>query len=85
MADSLDVLHTAVSLLIRAALFAARFSGPVRKRSLQRLASRDVDAKAREILFLRDWSTSSKCRSRFCRNTSTRRARSHDVEFVRDF
>jgi putative transposase len=54
MAENLDVLNTAVSLLIRAALLAARFSGRVRRRSLKRLASWDADAKAREILFLKD-------------------------------
>jgi transcriptional regulator with PAS, ATPase and Fis domain len=54
MAENLNVLNTAVSLLIRAALLAARFSGRVRQRCLRRLASRDVDAKAREILFLKD-------------------------------
>jgi putative transposase len=54
MADNLEVLNTAVSLLIRAVLLAARFSGRVRQRSLRRLASRDIDAKAREILFLKD-------------------------------
>jgi len=54
MADNLDILNAAVSLLIRAALLAARFSGRVRQRSLKRLASRNVDAKAKEILFLKD-------------------------------
>jgi len=54
MAENLDILNTAVSLLIRAALLAARFSGRVRQRYLIRLASRDVDAKAKEILFLKD-------------------------------
>jgi transposase-like protein len=54
MAENLDVLDTAVSLLVRAALLAARFSGRVRKRSLQRLAARDIDVNAREILFLKD-------------------------------
>jgi len=54
MADNLDVLNTAVSLLIRAVLLAARFSGRVRRRSLERLAARNTDAKAREILFLKD-------------------------------
>ncbi len=54
MAENLDTLNTAVSLLIRAALLAVRYSGRVRRRSLERLASRDVDAKAKEILFLKD-------------------------------
>jgi len=54
MAENLDILNTAVSLLVRAALLAARFSGWARKRSLKRLASRDADAKAKEILFLKD-------------------------------
>jgi transposase InsO family protein len=54
MAENLDTLNTAVSLLIRAALLAARFSGRVRQRYLKRLAGRDVDAKAKEILFLKD-------------------------------
>jgi len=38
MADNLDVLNTAVSLLIRAARIAAPFSGRVRQRYLKRLA-----------------------------------------------
>jgi hypothetical protein len=54
MAENLDILNAAVSLLIRAALLAARFSGRVRKRSLKRLATMDSDAKAKEILFLKD-------------------------------
>jgi hypothetical protein len=55
MGENLDVLNTAVSLLIRAVLLAARFSGRVRRRSLKRLAAMDTDAKAaREILFLKD-------------------------------
>ena len=54
MAENLDILNAAVSLLIRAALLAARFSGRMRQRYLKRLACRDVDAKAREILFLKD-------------------------------
>jgi len=54
MAENLDILNTAVSLLIKAALLAARFAGRVRQRYLKRLANRDVDAKAREILFLKD-------------------------------
>ena len=40
MADNLEILNAAVSLLVRAALLAARFSGRVRQRSLKRLASR---------------------------------------------
>jgi hypothetical protein len=54
MAENLDVLNAAVSLLVRAALLAARFSGRVRRRSLKRLAAADADAKAKEILFLKD-------------------------------
>jgi len=54
MAENLDILNAAVSLLIRAALLAARFSGMVRQRSLKRLAAKDVDAKAKEIPFLKD-------------------------------
>ena len=54
MAENLDILNAAVSLLIRAALLAARLSGRVRKRGLKRLAAMDAEAKAREILFLKD-------------------------------
>jgi len=39
MAENLDVLNTTVSLLIKAALLAARFSGRVRQRYLNRLAN----------------------------------------------
>lgn len=54
MTENLDLLNTAVSLLIRATLLAARFSGRVRRRSLKRLAAMNTDAKAKEILFLKD-------------------------------
>ena len=54
MTENLDPLSTAVSLLIRTALLEARFSGRVRQRYLKRLASRDADAKTKEILFLKD-------------------------------
>jgi len=54
MAENLDILNTAVSLLIKAALLAARCSGRVRKRSLKLLAAEDMDAKAKEIFFLKD-------------------------------
>jgi len=39
---------------IKAALLAAGFSGRVCKRSLNRLAATDTDAKDKEIIFLRD-------------------------------
>ncbi len=54
MAENLDIINAAISLLIRAALLAARFSGRVRRQSLKRLAAKDTDAKAKEILFLKD-------------------------------
>jgi len=54
MTENLDILNAAVSLLIKAALLAARFSGRVRKRSLKRLAAMDADTKDKEILFLKD-------------------------------
>jgi hypothetical protein len=54
MAEPLDILSAGVSLLVKAALLAARFSGRVRRRSLRRLATRDVDAKAKDILSLKD-------------------------------
>ncbi len=39
MTKNLDIISAAVSLIIKAALLAARFSGRVRKRSLKRLAA----------------------------------------------
>ena len=54
MTTNPDIINAAVSLIIKAALLAARFSGRVRKRSLKRLASMDIDSKNKEILFLRD-------------------------------
>lgn len=47
MTENLDILNTAVSLFIRAALLAARYSGRVRQRSLKRLATMETDAKAK--------------------------------------
>jgi len=49
-----DTITFAVSLIIKAAIIAARFSGRVRKRSLKRLAAMDVGYKDKEILFLKD-------------------------------
>jgi len=54
MVEHLEIVNAAVSLLVKAALLAARFSGRVRRRSLKRLAAMETDAKAREILFLKD-------------------------------
>jgi hypothetical protein len=49
MTENLGTINAAVSLLIKAALLAARFSGRVRKRSLKRLAAMDTDAKAHHL------------------------------------
>ena len=54
MNKNLDIINFAVSLIIKAALIAARFSGRSRKRSLRRLATMDINEKDKEILFLRD-------------------------------
>ena len=54
MNKNLDVITHAVTLTIKAAIMAARFSGRVRKRSLRRLAAMDADTKNKEILFLKD-------------------------------
>ena len=54
MTKNLDIISAAVSLIIKAALLAARFSRRVRKRSLKRLVAMDVDTKDKEIIFLRD-------------------------------
>ncbi|MHC4329167.1 MAG: DDE-type integrase/transposase/recombinase [Planctomycetota bacterium] len=54
MKKNLDITNFAVSLIIKAALIAARFSGRARKRSLRRLATMDTNEKDKEILFLRD-------------------------------
>jgi len=54
MNKNLDVITHAVTLIIKAAIMAARFSGRVRKRSVKRLAAMDVDSKDKEILFLKD-------------------------------
>jgi len=53
MSKNLDIINFAVSLIIKAALIAARFSGRSRKRSLRRLATMDINEKDKEILFLR--------------------------------
>ena len=54
MDKHLDITNFTVSLIIKAVVIAARFSGKVRKRSLKRLAAMEVDAKDKEIIFLRD-------------------------------
>ena len=54
MNKNLDVISHAVTLIIKAAIMAARFSARVRKRSLKRLAAMDAGTKDKEILFLKD-------------------------------
>ncbi len=54
MNKNLNIINFAVSMIIKAVVIAARFSGRVRKRSLKRLAGMEVDAKVKEIIFLRD-------------------------------
>ena len=54
MDKNLDIITYAVSLIVIAAIMAARFSGRVRKRSLRSLAAVDADTKDKEILLLRD-------------------------------
>ena len=54
MNKNLDIINFAVSLIIKAALIAARFSGRARKRSLKRLATMDINEKDKGILFLED-------------------------------
>ncbi len=54
MAKNLDIITTAVSLIIKAALLAAQWSGRARRRGLEKLAAMDADAKDKELLFLRD-------------------------------
>jgi transposase InsO family protein len=54
MATNIEIVNAAVTLIAKAAILAARFSGRVRKRSLKRLASMDIDDKDKEIIFLRD-------------------------------
>jgi len=54
MNKNVDIITYAVSLIIKAAIMAARFSGRVRKRSLKRLAAMEAETKDKEILFLKD-------------------------------
>jgi transposase InsO family protein len=49
-----DIITYAITLIIKSAIMAARFSARIRRRSLKRLAAMDTDAKAKEILFLKD-------------------------------
>jgi len=54
MAKNLDIITTAVSLIIKAALLAAQWSGRARRRGLEKLAAMDADSRDKELLFLRD-------------------------------
>ena len=54
MNQNIEVITYAVSLIFKAAIIAAKYSGRVRKRSLKRLAIMDIDEKDKEILFLED-------------------------------
>jgi len=47
-----DTITLAVSLIFKAAIVAAKYSGRVRKRSLKRLAAMDMSDKDKEDLFL---------------------------------
>ena len=54
MDKNLDIISYAVSLIIKAAIMAGRFSEKVRRRSLKRLVAMDADTKDKEIIFLKD-------------------------------
>ena len=54
MANNIEIINAAVTLIIKAAILASNFSGRVRKRSLKRLSKMDADDKDKEIIFLRD-------------------------------
>ncbi len=54
MTNNVDIINAAVSLIIKAALLAARFSGRARKRSLKRLSKMDINDKDKENIFLHD-------------------------------
>jgi hypothetical protein len=51
MNKNLGVITHAVTLIIKAAILAARFSARVRKRSLRRLAAMDADTKDKACQF----------------------------------
>ena len=54
MKHNIEAITYAVSMIFKAAIVAARYSGRVRKRSLKRLAAMGIDEKDKEILFLKD-------------------------------
>ena len=54
MNPNIEIIAYSVSLIIKAVVVAAKYSGRVRKRSLKRLAAMDIDEKDKEILFLKD-------------------------------
>ena len=54
MTKNIEIVNAAVTLIIKAAILAAGFSGRARKRSLKRLSKMDADEKDKEIIFLRD-------------------------------
>ncbi|MCP4452835.1 MAG: hypothetical protein GY809_15345 [Planctomycetes bacterium] len=54
MKHNIEAINYAVSIIFKAAIVAAKYSGRVRKRSLKRLAAMGIDEKDKEILFLRD-------------------------------
>ena len=54
MKQNIEIIAYAISLILKSAVVAAKYSGRVRKRSLKRLAAMDIDEKDKEILFLKD-------------------------------
>ncbi len=54
MDKNLGIITFAVSLIFKAVIIAAQYSGRVRKRSLRRLADMDADTKDKENLLLKD-------------------------------
>jgi transposase len=49
-----DAIAFAALLIFKAVIIAAKYSGRVRKRSLKRLATMDIDEKDKEYIFLKD-------------------------------
>ena len=49
-----EIIVYAVSMILKAALFAASWAGKTRKRELKNIAKMPIDEKDKEIVFLRD-------------------------------
>ena len=72
-----EIIIYAVSMILKAALFAASWAGKTRKRELKNIAKMPIDEKDKEIVFLRDKVYQLETQIKYYRSNIIRHQKNH--------